>query len=239
MRSRSGTGCGRSSSIPTARRGTPGFLSGSIFSQSAASTRLKIDPCWRNARRPRLWALATTFRPPEAISWRPGSARQGTWSAGSPEVRFGLRGIERDAKTRKRASDGAADGIVDRSNTQAPENAFEGRGDAVRELLVVEKRAAPGRPSDAVDPELAAASQVDRFLDSLPVAQAHRRRMKSVDPNRCDALGLARGKKERLVDGHVEGPGASLVDEEPEPQFRAADREACARGSAKRPPPRK
>ncbi len=155
------------------------------------------------------------------------------------DVRFGLRGIERDAKTRKRPPDGAADGIVDRSNTQAPENALERRGDAVRELVVVEKRAAPGRPSDAVDPELAAASEVDRFLDGLPVAQAHCRRMKSVDPNRCDALGLARGKKERLVDGHVEGTGASLVDEEPEPQFRAAYREGCARGSAKRPPPQK
>ena len=72
---------------------------GSIFSQRGASTRLKIDPCWRNARRPAPLGARDDFPTPGGDLVAAGECEARDVERRLSEVRFGLRGIERDAKT--------------------------------------------------------------------------------------------------------------------------------------------
>jgi hypothetical protein len=96
--------------------------------------------------------------------------------------------------------------------------ASHGSGDTVRELVVVQQCPSARRSLHPIDPERATGDDVDRLLQRLAVAEAHRRGIEAIESKGGGARVHGSGVKERLVDGHVESALVRLVDEEAETQ---------------------
>ena len=126
--------------------------------------------------------------------------------------------VDGDAEPGESASDDRAHQVVQSPNREPAEYAPHRGGDTVRELVLVEERPPARRSLHPVDPELATRRDIDRVLQGLAVPEAHRGWIEAVEPDARESRGLARGDKERFVDGHVEGAFLRLVDEKAEAQ---------------------